>query len=115
MGRSFARLNRRANRCPLAVFDHKEIAHLGALKTRAICGEQQNRRCNSRESRDFAILVHPGGEKTENTLKSYARIALPVPILILGRSDGLALASHTLQSPPKPNLGRLHLYPGLCP
>ena len=47
----------RENRRSLAIFFAEEIAHVGALKNRAILrGSGKNRRRNRRESRDFGAL-----------------------------------------------------------
>ena len=57
VGIKFVPFNRRENRRSLAIFFAKEIAHLGALKNRAILrGSGENRRRNRRESRDFGAL-----------------------------------------------------------
>ena len=56
MGIKFVPFNRRENRRSLAIFFAEEIAHLGALKNRAILqGSGKNRRPTA-ENR--AILVH---------------------------------------------------------
>ena len=49
-------LNRRENRCSLAIFDRTESAHLGASENRDFVGSSENHRRNHRESRDFGAL-----------------------------------------------------------
>ena len=54
----FARFHRRENRRALAIFDRKEIAHLGAHKITRLCGGAVNIAATTaeRESRDFGAL-----------------------------------------------------------
>ena len=56
VGIHFVPFNRRENRRSLAIFDRKEIAHLGALKIAILQGSSKNRRRNRRDSRDFGAL-----------------------------------------------------------
>ena len=56
MGISFVHFNRRENRRLLAIFDRKEIAHLGALKIARFCGGAAKIAAATAENR--MILVH---------------------------------------------------------
>ena len=56
MGINFVPFNRRENRRSLANFDHKEIAHLGALEVAILRGSGKNRRRNRRGSSNVGAL-----------------------------------------------------------
>ena len=79
MGIRFAHCKRRENRRSLAILDRKEIAHLGAIKNRAILrGERKNRRHNRRESRDFDALSCGGTGSFE---KFAAEVSASAPVV----------------------------------
>ena len=56
MGSSFVHFNRRENRRSLAIFDRKDIVHLGAQKMAILRGSGENRHHNRKESCDFGAL-----------------------------------------------------------